>query len=131
MGFLLRPRSREGPHLALRGESPGFSRVAAGNLGSLSSYNGDFRDPLVLPQESPVSCKLRGASLDSSPVDPWAEVLIWIEDGTSGILSSAYMDLRVPLEFPQGSQSLSCVETCKSAFLSNCNGSDMFPFELT
>ena len=37
------------PHLALRGESPGFSRVTAGNMGFLSSYDGDLRDPLVLP----------------------------------------------------------------------------------
>ena len=36
----------ERPHLTLRGESPGFSRVAASNLGFLSSYEGDFRDSL-------------------------------------------------------------------------------------
>ena len=45
----------KGPHLELRGESPGFSRVAAGNMGFLLSYNGDLRDLLMLPQESPVS----------------------------------------------------------------------------
>ena len=33
VGFLSRHCSRKGPHLALRGESPGFSRVAAGNSG--------------------------------------------------------------------------------------------------
>ena len=32
-----------------------FSRVVAGNLGSLSSYSGDFRDPLMLAQESQFS----------------------------------------------------------------------------
>ena len=53
--FLRRHRIGKGPHLVLRGESPGFSRVAQGNLGFLSSYNGDLMDPLVLPQESPVS----------------------------------------------------------------------------
>ena len=31
VGFLSKLDSRKGPHLALRGESPGFSRVAAGN----------------------------------------------------------------------------------------------------
>ena len=44
-------------------ESPGFSRVLAGNLGFLSSYNGDMRDPLVLPQESQASMRVeRGLS---------------------------------------------------------------------
>ena len=46
-GILLETRSGKGPHLSLRGESPGFSRVAPGNLGFLSSYDGNFRDPLV------------------------------------------------------------------------------------
>ena len=55
VGFLLRCRSGKGPHLTLRGESPSFSRVAAGNLGFLLSYNGDLRDLLVLPQVSQVS----------------------------------------------------------------------------
>ena len=52
VGFLSRLCSGKGPHLALRGESPGFSRVAAGNLGFLLSCDGELRDPLVLPQES-------------------------------------------------------------------------------
>ena len=68
MGFLLRHCSGKGPHLALRGESPGFSRVTASNLGFLSSYNGDLRDPLVWPQEIPSPCELQGASRDSSAV---------------------------------------------------------------
>ena len=33
VGFLLRCHSGNGPYLALRGESPGFSRVVAGNFG--------------------------------------------------------------------------------------------------
>ena len=47
------PQQKTG-HLALRGESPGFSRVAAGNLGFLLTYDRDLRDLLVLPQEIPV-----------------------------------------------------------------------------
>ena len=44
-------------------ESPGFSRVVAGNLGFLSSSNGDLRDTLVLPQEIQVSMRFaRGLS---------------------------------------------------------------------
>ena len=47
----------KGPHLALSQESRGFSRVPAGSLGSLSSYDGDLRGHLVLPQESQSSFK--------------------------------------------------------------------------
>ena len=63
MGFLWRHCSGKGPHLALRGESRGFSRVVAGSLGFLSSCEGDFRDPLVLLQRSGVSSRVaRGTS---------------------------------------------------------------------
>ena len=58
MGFLSRCCRGKGRHLRLRGESPGFSRVAAGNMGFLLSYNGDFRDPFVRPQENPVSMRV-------------------------------------------------------------------------
>ena len=57
VGFLLRCRSGKGPHLSLRGESPGFSLVVAGNLGFLSSYDRELRDPIMLPQESQVSMR--------------------------------------------------------------------------
>ena len=63
-------------------------------------------------------CELRGASLDSSAVMAGVEVLTGVGARNSGFLSSANMDLRVPLEFPQGSQASSRVETCKSAVLS-------------
>ena len=43
VGFLLTHGSRKGPHLALRGESPGVSPVVAGNLGFLSSCDGDLK----------------------------------------------------------------------------------------
>ena len=47
----------------MRGESPGFSRVVAGNEGFLLSYDGDLRDLLVLPQESLVCMQVeRGLS---------------------------------------------------------------------
>ena len=98
VGFLSSRHSGKGPHLALRGESPGFSRVVAGNLGFLSSYNGDLRDPLVWPQERPVStrvarglsgffsscCQGRGPHLEprpepqgSSPVLTWILGFLW------------------------------------------------------
>ena len=54
VGFLSRPRKGKGPHLAKRGESSGFSPVAAGNMGLLLSYGGDLRDLLVFLQGSQV-----------------------------------------------------------------------------
>ena len=107
MGFLSRHRSGIGPHLAWRGESLFFPQVVAGNMGFISSYDGDLRDMLVWPQESPVSLPSLPGPLSSTGAVA----------KTSGFFSSADMDLGVPLEFPQGSQALSPVQTCKSAFL--------------
>ena len=50
VGLLLRRSSEKGLHLAMTGEPSGFSRVAAG----FSSYDGEFRMPLVLSQGSPI-----------------------------------------------------------------------------
>src|SRR5574342_473136 len=50
VGLLLRRGSGKGLHLAMTGEPRGFSRVAAG----FSSYDGEFRMPLVLAQGSPI-----------------------------------------------------------------------------
>ena len=103
VGFHSRCRSGKGPHLALRGECPGFSRVGAANV-SLESYDRDLRDPLV------------GASGKSSlhasctgPLGIPLQLLLQprssstVEARTSGFFSSADMDLGVYLEFPQGS----------------------------
>ena len=128
VGFLSRRRSGKGPQLALRGESPGFSRVA---VEFLLSYDGDLRDPLVGPQVDPISirvmegpsgflcssCQGRGPHLDlrpepqgSSPGRP----------GSQGFLGR-----------PQGSQASSHVEPCKSALLSSLESSVRLPVELT
>ena len=98
MGFLSRHCSGKGPHLALRGESCGFSGVVSGRLGFLSSCDRDLRDPLVLPQERQVSvrvargllgflssqCRSIGPHLDlrlepqvSSPVLTWVSGFLW------------------------------------------------------
>ena len=53
------------------------------------------------------------------------------QDTTSGFLSSADMELVVPLEFPQRSQASSRVETCKSAFLLSSNSRVRRHVELT
>src|SRR5574341_2424648 len=50
VGLLLRRCSGKGLHLAMTREPPGFSRVTAG----FSSYDGEFRLPLVLAQASPI-----------------------------------------------------------------------------
>ena len=55
VGFLSRCCSTKGPHLGLRGDFPGVSRILTGNLGFLLCYDGDVRDPFMLPQESQVS----------------------------------------------------------------------------
>ena len=108
VGFVSRCRNREEPHLTLRGESPGFCRVAAGNLVFLSSYNGELRDLLLLPQESPVSMRVvRGLSgfLCSRCLG-------------QGSLLALRLDLRVPLQCPHGSQGSSGVSTGESGLVS-------------
>ena len=118
-------------NLALRCESTGFSQVVTGNLGFLSSYDGDLRDLLMLPQERPVSMRVvrgllgflssRSRTMSSSGADA----------GKSRFLSSVHVDLGVPMEFQPGSQASSLWETCKSSFLSSCNSSVRLPVELT
>ena len=86
--------------LELRLETWGSSRVTTGTSGTR----------LCCLRKVKTQCKLRRASQDSSIVTAGAEVLNWIEARTPRFLSSANMDLRVPLEFPQGSQASSRVE---------------------
>ena len=50
VGLLLKRCSGKGLHLAMTGDPRGFSGVAAG----FSSYDGEFRMPLVLAQGSPI-----------------------------------------------------------------------------
>ena len=51
VGFILRCCSGKGPHLVMMGKPRGFSLVVAG----FSSFEGEHREPLVVPQGSPVS----------------------------------------------------------------------------
>ena len=53
-GISLETLQQKRSYLALRGESLGFSRIVAGNLGFLLSYEGDLSDTLVWPQVRPV-----------------------------------------------------------------------------
>ena len=99
--FLSRHCFGKGPHLALRGESRGFSRVRAVGLGFLSSCDGDFRDPLVLPQKIQVSFR--------------------VATGTSGFLSSHCPRIGPCLEFSWETQCSSPAATGISGFLSRFN----------
>ena len=132
VGFLSRSHIGKGPHLALRGESPGFSRVAAANFVSLTSYDEDFREALV-----GASGIFRLHASCERPLDiplqslPWPRSSSGVEAGNSVFLSYANMDFGVPLGFPQGIQASSHVETCKSALLSNWKSSVRLPVELT
>ena len=54
-----------------------------------------------------------------------------VEAGMSGFLSSVDMDFGVSIEFQQGSQASSLMETCKFAFLSSWKISVRLPVEFT
>ena len=71
----------------------------------LSTYDGDFRDPLSWPQERPVPMRIaRGPLGILLPSMLGPKTFCGLSAGTLGFLSSADMDLRVLLESPQGSQ---------------------------
>ena len=57
---------RNGPHLAWRGEPPGFSRVAAGALDLRQGHQGPA---LVASRKASPHASCSGASLVSSPVE--------------------------------------------------------------
>ena len=112
VGFLSRCCSGKGPYLALRGESPGFFRVAAGNLGFLSSYNEDLRDPLIASRTSSLHASCEGPLGIPLQSVQGPRSSSRFKAGSSGFLCSADMDLRDPMEFQQGSQVSSHVKTC-------------------
>ena len=90
-------------------------RVAAGSLEFLSSFDGDFSEPCVLPQGDQFSFLVVRDTSDSSRVT--AEASSRAEAGNSVLLSSCDRDLGIPIEFQQESQDSFCVESWKSAFL--------------
>ena len=128
MGFLSRRRSGKGPQLALRGESPGFSRVA---VGFLSSYDGDLREPLVGPQGGPVStrvvrgpsgflcsrCWSRGPHLELRPEPQGSPQCRHGSLGSSGAST--------------GESGFVSVEPCKSSLLSSRKSRVRLPVRLT
>ena len=121
----MRHLSGNWPHLARKGEPPGFSQVAAGAL----DLHGELRDPLWWPQERPVPMQVaRGPLGIPLPSMPGPKTLCVVGPGNLGFLSSADMDLGVLLESPQGSQSLSRVGACTWAFLPRCSSRVTLPF---
>ena len=101
VGFCSRHCRGKGPHLALRGESPGFSRVVATYLGFLSSYDEDLRDPLLLPQKSQFS--------------------MWLVKGLSGFLSRRCSGLSPHMYLSPETQGSSPVLTWIAGFLWSFN----------
>ena len=95
----------------------------------LSTYDGDLRDPLWWPQERPVPMRVaRGPLGIPLPSMLGPKILCGLSAGTWGFLSSAEMDLRLRLEYPQGSQSSSRVGAWMCAFLPICSSSVTLPF---
>ena len=92
---------KHGAPLALRRGPQGLVRVSVGKSGLHASCEG----PLGIAFQLVLRPRYSSG----------------VEDGNSWCPSSADMDLRVPMEYPQGSQTSSRVETCKSAFLSRCH----------
>ena len=131
VGFLLRRSSRKGPYLALKGESHGFSRVATANVGSQSSYDGKTGSGFWGPQESQVSLRVaRGSEIPLQSL-PGPRSSSGVEAKTSGFLSLADMDLRVPLGFPQESKASSLLETYTSVHLFSWESKVRLPLEVT
>ena len=99
---LLSSHYREiGPRLALRGESCGFSHVAARSLGFLLSCDGDFRELLVLPQGIQVS--------------------FLVVSRCTGVLLSHLRGIRPHLTL-KGECRVSQVAARSFGFVSSCNG---------
>ena len=58
---------KKGPHLAMTGEFHGFYQLGC-EVGFLSSYDEDLREPLVCPQGSPVCIPLQQGARHCSRV---------------------------------------------------------------
>ena len=108
-----------------RGEAPGFSRVAAGDL----DLRRRLRDPLWWHQERPVPMRVARRPLGIPlPSMPGPKILCGVGARTGAFLSSADMDLGVLLESPQARQSSSAVGTCTFDFLPRCSSSGSLSF---
>ena len=121
VGFLRKHCSIKGPHLAWRGEFHGFCGVVVGSSRLLSSCMGTWGTHSCFLKEVRSTFELRGAPRDSSCIAAQMNrASSRVEARTSGFLSISDIDLRVSVEFEQGRQDLSCVESWNSGSLSSC-----------
>lgn len=86
--MLSRPCSNKGPHMHGAREISWFFSSCGGRTEFLCRYPRELREPLVLPQGSQVSIRLRKGST----------VLLWIIGRESGLKSHVMHDLQVFLE---------------------------------
>ena len=138
VGFFSRCHSGKGPHLALRGESPGFSRDVAANVGLLSCLDGDFRDLLMGPQENQVSKHVARGLSGFLCSHGWGGGTHWswgqklrvslqcqygspgssgVSTGESGLISCGVMQVHSPLELEKQCQASCLVDTVIGCFL--------------
>ena len=126
VGLLLRRCSGKVPHIAMMGEPLGFSRVTAG----FSSYDGDFRLPLVLAQGSPIfnsSCEGELGIAHESLYGKRDLILACVQDLM--FLSRGDRDLGVAFQTHPGSQASSRGEANDSTLLSSRDGYLLEPTE--
>ena len=114
-----------GPHLAWRGEPPGFSRVAAG---ALDLRRGSQGPALMASGKASPHASYSGPIGIPLPSMPGPKTLFGVGAGKRGFLYRADVDLGVLLDSPQGSQSSSRVGACTCAFLPSCSSSVTLPF---
>ena len=99
MGYLSKRCSGKGPHSVLRGESPGLSPVRLGNLGFLSSCDGDLKPACVASGKASFHSSCEGPLEIPLQLVQGQMASSQVEAGTSMFLSSSDMDLWVPMEF--------------------------------
>ena len=98
-----------------------FFGVVLGSLGFLSSCMGTWGTRSCFLREVRSAFKLRGAPRDSSRVtEGMYRASSRVEEGTSGILSISDIHLEVSVEFEQGRQDSSYLQTLNSACLLSC-----------
>ena len=121
VGFLGKRCSVKGPHLVWRGEFHGFFGVVLGSLGFLSSCMGTWGTRSCFLRKVRSAFELRRAPQDSSHVTVGMNrASSRVEEGTSEILSISDIHLEVSVEFEQGRQDSSYLQTLSLACLLSC-----------
>ena len=130
-GISLETPQRKRAYSHVEGRISWFFLSCGRKLGVPLELLRDLRKSLMLPQESPVTMPVvRGFSgfLSSRCRDLGSHLELRLEPQSS---SSADMDLGVPMQFQQGSQASSHLETWNSTFLSRCKRGVRHPVDLT